>query len=152
MKAMVITRFGGPEVLVKVHATSMNPMDCSIRRGPWPGGAGGVGSLAIQLAKARGATVLATCRSRNCAFVKSLGADEAIDYTQGAGVDVVLDTAGKETLSRSIAVTKPFGRLVLYMRSPRRISVSNREGCEGRSCCKWKQTQTTAEQTGLVEP
>jgi len=60
MKAMVITRFGGPEVfeerevplprpqahevLVKVHATSVNPMGCSIRWGPWPGGAGGVGS------------------------------------------------------------------------------------------------------------
>jgi NADPH:quinone reductase-like Zn-dependent oxidoreductase len=88
------------------------------------GGAGGVGSLAVQLARAVGATVLATCSGRDSAFVQSLGAEETIDYTQkdalervtqqthGAGVDVVFDAVGKELLARSIAVTKPFGRLV----------------------------------------
>lgn len=88
------------------------------------GGAGGVGSLAIQIARAVDATVFATCSSRNREFVQSLGAEEAIDYmqddvtelvnrlTQKAGVDVVFDAVGKETLSRSIAATKWFGRLV----------------------------------------
>jgi NADPH2:quinone reductase len=88
------------------------------------GGAGGVGSLAIQLAKAVGATVLTTCRDRNREFVQSLGADEAINYTQedffgmikqqtqGAGVDVVFDAVGKGLLSKSIDITKRFGRMV----------------------------------------
>ncbi|MBA2679336.1 MAG: zinc-binding dehydrogenase [Ktedonobacteraceae bacterium] len=88
------------------------------------GGAGGIGSLAVQLARAVGATVLATCSGRDSAFVQSLGADATIDYTHkdameqvtqqthGVGVDVVFDAVGKELLARSIAVTKPFGRLV----------------------------------------
>ncbi len=88
------------------------------------GAAGGVGSLALQIAKAVGATVLATCRPQHHAFVQSLGADATIDYTQedalemvkqqthGTGVDVVFDAVGKELLAKSIAVTKPFGRMV----------------------------------------
>lgn len=85
------------------------------------GGAGGIGSLAVQIARAAGATVLATCSSRDSAFVQSLGAEATFDYTQQdaleqvtqrAGVDVVFDAVGKELLARSIAVTKPFGRLV----------------------------------------
>jgi NADPH:quinone reductase-like Zn-dependent oxidoreductase len=238
MKAMMMTQFGGPDVfeerevpipqpqaqelLVKVYATSVNPMDCQIRQGmaPWTGiqppailgydvsgevvavgegvhdfqvgdqvyytpspfsqgsnteyhavqevivarkpsnlshleaaglplvgitawealvnraqlkagetilihgGAGGVGSLAIQIARAVGATVFTTCSGRNREFVQLLGAEEVIDYTQedasgvvnqltqNAGVDVVFDAVGRETLSRSIAATKRFGRLV----------------------------------------
>lgn len=238
MKAMVITAFGGPEVfeardlpkptpgpkevLVKVHATSINPVDYQTRRGDYrdliqtpetlgvdvsgvveaagdavtdfevgdevyytpqlfggPGsyaeyhaanedivarkpanlshleaasiplaggtvwdalvtrgnlrvgetilvhaGAGGVGSLAIQLAKSIGARVFATCSARNAEFVKGLGADYAIDYrsedyvevvqweTAGAGVDLVLDTVGGDTIQRSPQVMGPFGRLV----------------------------------------
>lgn len=88
------------------------------------GAAGGVGSLALQIAKAVGATALATCRPHHRAFVQSLGADATIDYmqedalemvkqqTHGAGVDVVFDAVGKELLASSIAVTKPFGRMV----------------------------------------
>ncbi len=88
------------------------------------GGTGGVGSLAIQLARAVGAIVFTTCRGRNREFVQALGAEEAIDYTQEdasaavnrltqkAGVDVVFDAVGHETLSRSIAATKWSGRLV----------------------------------------
>ena len=95
---MVITRFGGPEVfeerevplpqpqaheiLVKVHATSVNPMDCSMRRGPWP----------------------------DLTPPAILGYD--VSGEVAAVGEGVLDTAGKETLSRSTAITKPFGRLV----------------------------------------
>ncbi len=88
------------------------------------GGAGGVGSLAIQIARAVGATVFTTGSGRNREFVQALGAEEAIDYTQEdasaavnrltqkAGVDVVFDAVGHETLSRNIAATKWSGRLV----------------------------------------
>lgn len=81
------------------------------------GGAGGVGSMAVQMAKARGAYVITTASERNREFLKSIGADEVIDYKTTRfedvvhGVDVVLDTVGGETLQRSVSVLKPGGRL-----------------------------------------
>jgi NADPH:quinone reductase-like Zn-dependent oxidoreductase len=80
--------------------------------------AGGVGSMAVQLAKARGAYVIGTASGRNADFVKSLGADEVIDYTSEKfdevvkDVDVVFDLLGGESLSRSLAVLKPGGFIV----------------------------------------
>ncbi|MGC7430098.1 zinc-binding dehydrogenase, partial [Pandoraea pneumonica] len=77
------------------------------------GGAGGVGHVAIQLAKAMGARVFTTARAANVPFVREMGADVVIDYekedyvdvilreTNGQGVDVVFDTIGGDTLSRS---------------------------------------------------
>jgi NADPH2:quinone reductase len=88
------------------------------------GGAGGVGTVAIQVAKAIGARVLTTAQSGNHAFVRSLGADEAIDYTTGdyvdavarltggAGVHVVFDTIGGDTLTRSPQALTDSGRVV----------------------------------------
>lgn len=88
------------------------------------GGAGGVGSIAIQLAKTMGARVLTTARAGQADFVRSLGADEAIDYeaadyvdqvrdlTGARGVDVVLDTIGGQTLERSPLVLADAGRVV----------------------------------------
>lgn len=87
------------------------------------GGAGGVGSFAVQMAKSAGARVLATAGSRNQEVLAQLGADVCIDYskedftevarehTGGAGVDAVFDTVGGELISKSIAATRPFGRL-----------------------------------------
>ena len=238
MKALVLTAFGGPEsfelrdvpkpvpqpgqVLVRVHATSINPLDYQVRRGDYPdlvplpaitghdvsgvveavgpsvtafapgdevwytpqifdgpgsyaeyhvaaesivgkkpaslshleaasltlvggtawealvvraglrvgesilvhGGAGGVGHVAIQLAKAIGARVFTTVRDDNAEFVRGLGADVTIDYekedyvdailreTGGRGVDVVFDTIGGNTLSRSPDVLAQIGRVV----------------------------------------
>lgn len=238
MKAMVINSFGGPEsfelrdvpkpvpqagqLLVRVHATSVNPLDYQVRRGDYPdlvplpaitghdvsgvveevgpgvtsfapgddvwytpqifdgpgsyaeyhvaaesivgkkpaslshleaasltlvggtvwealigraalrvgesilvhGGAGGVGHVAIQLAKAIGARVFTTVREANFDFVRSLGADVVIDYgkedyvdailreTDGRGVDVVFDTIGGDTLSRSPDALAQLGRIV----------------------------------------
>lgn len=238
MKAIVLTAFGGPQsfalrdvptpmpqpgqVLVRVHATSINPLDYQIRRGDYPdlvplpaitghdisgvvetvgpgvtaftpgdevwytprifdgpgsyaeyhvadadiigrkpaalshleaasltlaggtawealvvraglrvgesvlihGGAGGVGHLAIQLAKAIGARVFTTVRGSNAEFVRGLGADIAIDYekedyvdaiqreTGGRGVDVVFDTIGGDTLSRSPDALAQQGRVI----------------------------------------
>lgn len=238
MQALVLTSFGGPEsfelcdvprpmpqageVLVRVHATSINPLDCQVRRGDYPdlvplpaitghdvsgvveeigpgvtafspgdevwytpqifegqgsyaeyhvaaegivgkkpaalshleaaslslvggtawealvvraglrvgesilvhGGAGGVGHVAIQLAKAIGARVFTTVREANADFVKRMGADVVIDYekqdyieailreTDGRGVDVVFDTIGGSTLSHSPDALAQLGRVV----------------------------------------
>lgn len=238
MKAMVLTAFGGPEsfelrdvpkpepqagqVLVRVHATSINPLDYQVRRGDYPdlvplpaitghdvsgvveavgpgvtafapgdevwytpqifdgqgsyaeyhvaaeniigrkpaslshleaasltlvggtvwealtvraalrvgesilvhGGAGGVGHVAIQVAKAIGAKVFTTVREANAEFVRGLGADVTIDYekedyadvilreTGGRGVDVVFDTIGGNTLARSPDALAQLGRVV----------------------------------------
>ncbi len=88
------------------------------------GGAGGVGHVAIQLAKAMGARVFTTVREANVEFVRNLGADVTIDYekedyvdavlreTAGKGVDVVLDTIGGDTLSRSPDALAQLGRVV----------------------------------------
>lgn len=81
-------------------------------------GAGGVGHFAVQLAGARGARVIATASERNREFVRSLGADEVIDYRvrpfeeQVSGVDAVSDTVGGETFTRSFGVVKPGGWVV----------------------------------------
>lgn len=88
------------------------------------GGAGGVGHVAIQLAKSIGARVLTTVRTDNFEFARSLGADVVIDYeredyveavmreTGGQGVDVVFDTIGGDTLSRTPEALAQLGRLV----------------------------------------
>ena len=82
------------------------------------GAAGGVGNLAVQLAHWRGARVTATASADNLDFVRSLGADEVIDYRAQKfedvvrDVDVVFDTVGGETLEKSWGVLKPGGRLV----------------------------------------
>jgi NADPH2:quinone reductase len=238
MKAMILKSFGGPEsfelsdvpkpvpgagqVLVRVHATSINPLDYQVRRGDYPdyvplpaitghdvsgvveevgpgvtsfapgdevwytpqifdgpgsyaeyhvaaesiigrkppslshleaasltlvggtvwealigrvalrvgesilihGGAGGVGHVAIQVAKAIGARVFTTVREANFEFARSMGADVLIDYekedyvdailreTGGQGVDVVFDTIGGNTLTRSPDALAQLGRVV----------------------------------------
>ncbi|PYJ76890.1 MAG: NADPH:quinone reductase [Verrucomicrobia bacterium] len=82
------------------------------------GGSGGVGSFAIQIAKARGAKVIATASTANQDLLKQLGADVAIDYTKqkfedvAKDVDVVLDSVGKDTLARSYGVVKKGGFIV----------------------------------------
>jgi NADPH:quinone reductase-like Zn-dependent oxidoreductase len=79
------------------------------------GGSGGVGSFAIQIAKARGARVIATASTRNQDTLKQLGADVAVDYTKqkfedvAKDVDLVLDTVGGETLARTYGVVKKGG-------------------------------------------
>lgn len=91
------------------------------------GGAGGVGSFAVQIAKAMGARVLATGSARNQAVMRELGADVTIDYanedvaavalreTGGAGVDVVFDTAGGDNILKSLPATRHFGRLATIL-------------------------------------
>ena len=86
--------------------------------------AGGVGSLAVQLAKTRGAYVVATASARNHDYLRGLGADEIIDYEHmrfedlAPAMDVVLDTIGGDTQERSWKTLKPGGILVSLVSPP----------------------------------
>jgi NADPH:quinone reductase-like Zn-dependent oxidoreductase len=88
------------------------------------GGAGGVGSFAVQIAKARGARVIATASTANQDLLKQLGADLVIDYTKtkfehvAKDVDAVLDPVGKETLARSYGVVKKGGIVMSLVARP----------------------------------
>ncbi|CCQ46496.1 alcohol dehydrogenase GroES-like domain protein [Pseudarthrobacter siccitolerans] len=81
-------------------------------------GAGGVGSIAIQLAKHLGATVATTASGSNAAFVRELGADVVIDYRNEdfeqhlSGYDLVLDSLGGANLEKSLRVLKPGGKAI----------------------------------------
>ncbi|MDT0615935.1 NADP-dependent oxidoreductase [Streptomyces lancefieldiae] len=81
-------------------------------------GAGGLGSVAVQLAKALGVHVAATASTAKVELVKELGADEVVDYrTQDFtelldGYDVVLDSLGGENLAKSLGILKPGGQAI----------------------------------------
>ncbi len=92
-------------------------------------GAGGVGSLAIQLAKQRGATVLTTARASDLDYVRDLGADFAIDFESRdfvqvarehfpEGLDLVVDMIGGETLARGYETLRRGGRMALLVGQP----------------------------------
>jgi NADPH:quinone reductase-like Zn-dependent oxidoreductase len=86
--------------------------------------AGGVGSIAVQLAKWRGARVIGTASAPNLNFLKELGVDQAVDYTKddfhevARGVDVVLDAIGGDTQERSWDLLKPGGLLLSLVQPP----------------------------------
>jgi NADPH:quinone reductase-like Zn-dependent oxidoreductase len=88
------------------------------------GAAGGVGSFAVQLARWRGAHVIAIASARNVDFVRELGADEVIDRgatpfdTVVRDVDVVLDSIGGRVTEQSWSVLRPGGLLVTIVRQP----------------------------------
>jgi NADPH:quinone reductase-like Zn-dependent oxidoreductase len=83
------------------------------------GAAGGVGTFAVQIAKSLGAEVTGVCSSRNVEMVRSLGADQVIDYTEedftknGRHYDLLLDNVGNRSLSSFKQVMTPGGRCVL---------------------------------------
>ncbi len=88
------------------------------------GASGGVGSLAVQLAKAKGAHVTGTASGRNEEFVRGLGVDEFVDYTQQSfeevvkDVDVVFDTVGGDTFQQAFHCLKKGGFLVTSVAFP----------------------------------
>ena len=88
------------------------------------GGAGGIGSIAIQLAKHLGAFVATTVKSEDKEFVRQLGADEIVDYTTQnfedilQDFDAVLDTVGGETYKKSFKVLKNNGTIVSMLEQP----------------------------------
>ncbi len=87
-------------------------------------GAGGVGHLAVQIARHLGAEVTATCSAANAAFCRGLGARRVIDYARedfaeaARDCDVVFDLVGGEVHARSAAALKPGGRLVRLIAAP----------------------------------
>jgi len=93
------------------------------------GGSGGVGNFAVQIAKARGARVIATASTANQDLLKQLGADVAVDYTKtkfedvARDVDAVLDPVGKETLARSYGVVKRGGIVMSLVALPDRVKL-----------------------------
>jgi NADPH:quinone reductase-like Zn-dependent oxidoreductase len=88
------------------------------------GGAGGVASFAIQLAKHIGARVITTTSAANADYVRGLGADEVIDYTAQdftnavSNCDAVFDTVGGAVAQKSFAVLKPGGRAAFIASGP----------------------------------
>lgn len=96
-----------PEMRVLIHAA-----------------AGGVGSMAVQIARLRGATVIATCSQRNVDFVRALGAEEVIPYDQTAfeervrDIDVVFDVIGGDVHRRSYPTLKRDGIIVALAAAP----------------------------------
>jgi NADPH:quinone reductase-like Zn-dependent oxidoreductase len=87
-------------------------------------GSGGLGSIAIQLAKHLGATVATTTSTKNAGWVTDLGADVVIDYTtqdfaaELSGYDLVLDTQGGKTLEKSLQILKPGGTVITVAGPP----------------------------------
>lgn len=96
------------------------------------GGSGGAGHCAIQIAKARGAKVIATASAANQDFMKQIGADQTIDYKSTKfedvvkDADVVLDTVAGDTLKRSYGVVKKGGIIVSILAQPEKAELEKR--------------------------
>src|SRR4051812_29042458 len=120
------------------------------------GGSGGVGSFAIQIAKARGAKVIATASTANQDLLKQLGADVAIDYTKtkfeevAKDVDVVFDAVGRDTLARSYAVVKKGGIITTIVSRPDQAQL-DKYGIRGTSISSHPDGNELAEITKLIE-
>jgi NADPH:quinone reductase-like Zn-dependent oxidoreductase/imidazolonepropionase-like amidohydrolase len=120
------------------------------------GGSGGVGGFAIQIAKARGARVIATASTQNQDLLKKLGADTAIDYTKTKfedvvkDVDLVLDPVGRDTLARSYGVVKKGGILVTIVSrcDPAELE---KHGIRGASLSSHPDANELAEITKMIE-
>ena len=120
------------------------------------GGSGGVGSFAVQIAKARGARVIATASTANQDLLKQLGADVAIDYTKtrfeeiAKDVDAVLDPVGKETLARSYDVVKKGGIVMSLVARPDPVELEKR-GIRGAAISVHPDAEDLAEIAHLID-
>ena len=120
------------------------------------GGSGGVGSFAVQIAKARGARVIATASTANQELLKQLGADVAIDYSKtkfeevAKNVDIVLDPVGGNTLARSYAVVKKGGIITTLVARPDQTEL-DKHGIRGSSISVKPDGNELAEITKLIE-
>ena len=120
------------------------------------GGSGGVGSFAIQIAKARGARVIATASMPNQGLLKQLGADVAVDYTKtkfedvAKDVDAVLDPVGKETLAHSYGVVKKGGIVMSLVARPDPAEIKKR-GIRGAGISVHPDSEDLAEIAQLID-
>jgi NADPH:quinone reductase-like Zn-dependent oxidoreductase len=120
------------------------------------GGSGGVGSFAVQIAKAQGARVIATASTLNQDLLKELGADVAIDYTKARfedvakEVDVVLDTVGGETLTRSYGVVKK-GGIITTIRGGLDQAELDKRGIRGTGIASHPNSDELDKITQLIE-
>jgi NADPH:quinone reductase-like Zn-dependent oxidoreductase len=120
------------------------------------GGSGGVGSFAVQIAKARRARVIATASTANQDLLKQLGADVAIDYTKtkfeeiAKDVDAVLDPVGKETLARSYGVVKKGGIIMSLVARPDLVELKKR-GIRGAAISVHPDAEDLAEIADLID-
>ena len=120
------------------------------------GGSGGVGSFAVQIAKARGARVIATASTANQDLLRQLGADVPIDYTKtrfeeiAKDVDAVLDPVGKETLTRSYDVVKKGGIVMSLVARPDRVELEKR-GIRGATISVHPDAEDLAEIAHLID-
>ena len=120
------------------------------------GGSGGVGSMAIQIAKARGAKVIATASTPNQELLKQLGADMTVDYTKtkfedvAKDVDVVLDSVGKDTLARSYGVVRKGGIITTLVAEPDQSEL-DKHGIRGAAISVKPNASELAEITKLIE-
>jgi 2-desacetyl-2-hydroxyethyl bacteriochlorophyllide A dehydrogenase len=120
------------------------------------GGSGGVGSFAVQIAKARGARVIATASTANQDLLKHLGADIAIDYTKtkfedaARDVDAVLDPVGRETLARSYGVIKKGGIVMSLVARPDPVELKKR-GIHGAAISVHPDAADLAEIAQLID-
>jgi NADPH:quinone reductase-like Zn-dependent oxidoreductase len=120
------------------------------------GGSGGVGSFAVQIAKARGAKVIATASTANQELLKQLGADVAIDYSKtkfeevAKDVDVVFDAVGRDTLTRSYPIVKKGGIITTIVARPDPAQL-DKYAIRGTSVWSHPDGNELAEITKLIE-
>jgi len=120
------------------------------------GGSGGVGSFAIQIAKARGARVIATASTANQDLLKQLGVDQAIDYTTTKfedvvkDVDVVLNAVRGDTLARSYGVIKK-GGIIVSITEPPDQAMCEKLGIRGSDLTAHPDANVLQELSKLIE-
>lgn len=121
------------------------------------GAGGGIGTLAVQLAKWKGAKVIAVAAGRQEAMLKELGADEFIDYTQqhfeeivGKRVDGIIDTICAEPATKSYAVLKSGGIYVSLLKTPD-LAVANAAGVRAVLTIAMESYNATSEIEKVVE-
>ncbi len=119
------------------------------------GGSGGVGEFAVQIAKARGARVIATASTKNQDLLKRFGADISVDYTKikfedvARDVDCVIDPVGGETLARSYSVVKK-GGIVITLVSRCNAAELAKHQIRGKSLASHPDSRELAEITRLI--
>ncbi|HBY95502.1 MAG TPA: NADPH:quinone oxidoreductase, partial [Chloroflexi bacterium] len=123
VEAAAVPLAGGTAWEATIRRLQIRPGETVLIRG----GAGGVGSFAVQFARVAGARVVATASAANQETLKRLGADVAIDYarqdairvaleaTNGKGVDAAFDVAGDNIVSGALAAIRPFGRVACIL-------------------------------------